>query len=112
MRFNKIALLEYILVAMCAGGGCEYITIAYLSIQSVTGNVKAILMTILNIVPQLLISMPGFTEWIIILVLVLLLFGAKKIPGLAKGLGQATKEFKDAKQGKDDEKTDSKTDDK
>lgn len=61
-------------------------------------------MTILHIEPQLLMSMPGATEWIIILVIVLLLFGAKKIPGLARGIGKATKEFKDAKEGKDDDK--------
>lgn len=34
------------------------------------------------------------THLIIILVLVLLLFGAKKIPELARGLGQGMKEFK------------------
>jgi sec-independent protein translocase protein TatA len=35
-------------------------------------------------------------EWIIILVIVLLLFGPSKLPQLAKGLGQAKKEFKEA----------------
>lgn len=34
-------------------------------------------------------------ELLIILVVVLLLFGAKKLPDLAKSLGQAQKEFKD-----------------
>jgi sec-independent protein translocase protein TatA len=33
---------------------------------------------------------------IIILIIVLLLFGAKKIPELAKGLGKGIREFKDA----------------
>jgi sec-independent protein translocase protein TatA len=37
----------------------------------------------------------GF-EWIIILVIVLLVFGPSKLPQLAKGLGQARKEFKEA----------------
>jgi len=60
-------------------------------------------MALHDIHPLLLISMPGATEWIIILVIVLLLFGAKKLPGLAKGLGQATREFKDAKEGKNDD---------
>ncbi|HSY10173.1 MAG TPA: twin-arginine translocase TatA/TatE family subunit, partial [Candidatus Dormibacteraeota bacterium] len=36
----------------------------------------------------------GGWEWIIVLLAVLLLFGAKKIPELAKGLGTGIKEFK------------------
>lgn len=50
--------------------------------------------------------MPGGAEWIFILLAIILLFGAKKIPDLAKGLGKGMKEFKDAKEGKD-EKTES-----
>lgn len=42
-------------------------------------------------------GMPGPMEMIIILVVVLVLFGAKKIPELARSLGRATKEFKEAK---------------
>ena len=38
----------------------------------------------------------GGWEWVIVLLAVLLLFGAKKIPDLAKGLGQGIKEFKKA----------------
>ena len=38
----------------------------------------------------------GPTELIIILVIVLVLFGARKLPELAKGLGQGLKEFKSA----------------
>ncbi len=38
----------------------------------------------------------GTTEIIIIAVLVLVLFGAKRIPELAKGLGQGIKEFRKA----------------
>jgi sec-independent protein translocase protein TatA len=38
----------------------------------------------------------GGSEIILILVLVLVLFGAKKLPELAKGLGQGIKEFKKA----------------
>jgi sec-independent protein translocase protein TatA len=38
---------------------------------------------------------------IIILAVVLLLFGGKKIPELMKGLGQGIKEFKDASKGED-----------
>jgi len=38
-----------------------------------------------------------------ILVIVLVLFGAKKIPDLAKGLGQGIKEFKKASSDASDE---------
>ncbi|NLD91687.1 MAG: twin-arginine translocase TatA/TatE family subunit [Fibrobacter sp.] len=38
----------------------------------------------------------GATEIILILLVVVLLFGAKKIPELAKGLGNGIKEFKKA----------------
>jgi sec-independent protein translocase protein TatA len=44
----------------------------------------------------LLISMPGGGEWLWIGLAVLLLFGAKKIPELARGLGKGIREFKDA----------------
>lgn len=36
----------------------------------------------------------GPTELIIILVIVVLLFGARKLPELARGLGQSAKEFR------------------
>jgi sec-independent protein translocase protein TatA len=38
----------------------------------------------------------GTSEVLVILVVVLLLFGAKRIPELAKGLGRGIREFKDA----------------
>jgi sec-independent protein translocase protein TatA len=44
----------------------------------------------------LLFGMPGGWEWFIIIFFVLLLFGAKKIPELARGLGRGIREFKDA----------------
>lgn len=40
-------------------------------------------------------SIGGF-EWVIIILVVLLLFGAKRIPDLARGLGQGIKEFRKA----------------
>lgn len=46
----------------------------------------------------------GTTEIIVILVIVLLLFGAKKIPELMKGLGKGVRSFKDGVNGIDDEK--------
>jgi sec-independent protein translocase protein TatA len=47
----------------------------------------------------------GGSEIVIVLVIVLLLFGGKKIPELMKGLGKGVKEFKDASKGEDNEKT-------
>ena len=48
---------------------------------------------------------PGPWQIAIILIVVLLLFGGKKIPELMKGLGSGIKEFKDAsKEGKEDKK--------
>ncbi|WP_240655380.1 Sec-independent protein translocase subunit TatA/TatB [Flammeovirga pectinis] len=47
--------------------------------------------------------MPGGFEWIIIGLVVLLLFGAKRIPELARGLGSGIREFKDAKSQISDE---------
>lgn len=38
----------------------------------------------------------GGTELMLLLLVVLLLFGAKKIPELARGLGRGIREFKDA----------------
>jgi sec-independent protein translocase protein TatA len=38
----------------------------------------------------------GFTEILLILLVVVLLFGGRKIPELMKGLGQGMKEFKKA----------------
>jgi sec-independent protein translocase protein TatA len=45
----------------------------------------------------------GMPEVLVILVIVLVLFGAKKIPELAKGLGQGIKEFKKASNDLQDE---------
>ena len=42
---------------------------------------------------------PVGQELIVILVIVLLLFGGKKIPELMKGLGRGIKDFKDASKG-------------
>jgi sec-independent protein translocase protein TatA len=44
----------------------------------------------------LLFGMPGMGEWILIGLVVLIFFGAKKIPEFAKGLGKGIREFKDA----------------
>ncbi len=43
----------------------------------------------------------GATEWIVIVAVVVLLFGGKKIPELMKGLGGGINEFKKAAKGED-----------
>ncbi len=55
-------------------------------------------------------SAPGGFEWILIILVVVLLFGGKKIPELMRGLGEGMKEFKKAREG-DDKKEDSKKED-
>ena len=46
-----------------------------------------------------LLGMVGYGQIIAIVIIVLLLFGGKKIPELMKGLGSGIKEFKDASKG-------------
>lgn len=48
-------------------------------------------------------GMPGGWEMVVIALVILLLFGAKKLPELAKGLGQGIREFKGAVDGAKDE---------
>jgi len=38
----------------------------------------------------------GLSEWLIIILIFLILFGGKKLPELAQGLGKGIKEFKNA----------------
>ena len=47
--------------------------------------------------PLLAFGAPGMQEMIVIFLIVLLLFGAKKIPELARGVGKGMGEFKKAK---------------
>lgn len=48
--------------------------------------------------------MPKGTEWLIILAVVILLFGARKLPDLARSLGASAKEFrKGIEQGASDD---------
>jgi sec-independent protein translocase protein TatA len=42
-------------------------------------------------------------EWLWILLAIIILFGAKKIPDLMKGIGQGVKEFKNASKGETSE---------
>jgi sec-independent protein translocase protein TatA len=49
----------------------------------------------------ILMEAPGLPELLLILVVIVLLFGGKKIPEVMRGLGQGIKEFKKA--ARDDE---------
>ena len=48
-------------------------------------------------------GMPSMPELLIVLAIVVLLFGAKKIPDLAKGMGKGIKDFKKAIKEDEDE---------
>ncbi len=48
-------------------------------------------------IPLFAFGMPGFQEWVLILLIVLVLFGAKRLPELARGLGQSMNEFRKAR---------------
>ncbi|HTF90950.1 MAG TPA: twin-arginine translocase TatA/TatE family subunit [Planctomycetota bacterium] len=47
----------------------------------------------------------GTTEYIVILLIVVLLFGGSKLPALARSLGSSVTEFKKGMKPADDEKT-------
>lgn len=52
----------------------------------------------------------GPWQVVLILLIVLLLFGGKKLPELMKGLGKGMREFKDATKGEDSSSTPEKRD--
>ena len=60
--------------------------------------------------------MIGWSEYLVIFLVVLLLFGAKRIPEIARSLGKASREFKNARdeitapprEGRDEDKQDPK----
>ena len=48
-------------------------------------------------------GMPGGWEWIIILLIVVIVFGAGKLPKAARSMGEAINEFKDGIKPKDED---------
>jgi sec-independent protein translocase protein TatA len=56
-------------------------------------------MSLFNFHPQVLMGMPNAGELVITLLIIVVLFGGKKIPELAKGLGKGIREFNEAKDG-------------
>lgn len=77
LEYRKISLIHYLYPSSCM-----------------------ISITHLNILPLLL---PHGSEWIIILIVILLLFGGKKIPELMRGLGKGVSSFKQGVQDAKDE---------
>lgn len=53
---------------------------------------------------SILLGVVGPWQIVLIVVVLLLMFGGKKIPELMRGLGQGMKEFKNAKDGLNEEK--------
>ncbi len=66
-----------------------------------------LILFILNIMNSLAVFLGMVSPWqiIVIIAVILLMFGGKKIPELMRGLGSGIKEFKDA--SKEDDKNDS-----
>lgn len=56
-------------------------------------------MSVLSFHPQLLFGMPNAGELVVTLLIVVIFFGGKKIPELARGLGKGIREFNEAKDG-------------
>lgn len=59
-----------------------------------------------DMISVMLLGMFGPTEIVLIVLVVLLLFGGRKIPELMRGLGRGIKEFKDGMSGDETQKDD------
>ncbi|MEK7450121.1 MAG: twin-arginine translocase TatA/TatE family subunit [Planctomycetota bacterium] len=53
------------------------------------------------------LGLPSGSEWFVILIIILIFFGATRLPALAKGLGKSVREFKKGIKEEDDESKDS-----
>ena len=56
----------------------------------------------------ILLGVIGPCQIVLVVAVILLMFGGKKLPELMKGIGQGIREFKDAKDGKNEELPDKK----
>lgn len=57
----------------------------------------------------IILRVPGLWEAIIVLLIVLLIFGGKKIPELMKGMGKGIRNFKEGMNNPDEEEKENKT---
>ena len=73
------------------------------SFLSFTDGAPVLWWKVMNLAYTAFIQGLGGPELLIILAIILLLFGAKKLPELAKGLGKSMKEFKKAAQDVQDD---------
>jgi sec-independent protein translocase protein TatA len=64
----------------------------------------------MNMEAFVLLGMPGWSQILLVVIAILLLFGGKKIPELMCGIGQGMKEFKKATSDDDDGKESDETD--
>jgi sec-independent protein translocase protein TatA len=64
----------------------------------------------MNMEAFVLLGMPGWSQILLVVIAILLLFGGKKIPELMRGIGQGMKEFKKATSDDDDGKESDETD--
>lgn len=62
-------------------------------------------MAVVSLQSEDTMSMPGFGELVIIFLIVLLVFGAGRIPKIAKDLGSGIREFKKSVSGESDNDT-------
>lgn len=60
--------------------------------------------------PAFINLLPGPSELIIILIIVLIIFGPKKLPEMGRAIGQSIRELKKATDDKDDKKDDDSSD--
>ncbi|MBV9464454.1 MAG: twin-arginine translocase TatA/TatE family subunit [Verrucomicrobiae bacterium] len=60
----------------------------------------------------LALGMPSGGEWVVLLIIVVLLFGAKRIPELFRGFGSGVREFKKGLHEEDPPRRDPPSDDK
>jgi sec-independent protein translocase protein TatA len=58
---------------------------------------------VLTLVPSLALFTFGIGEMILVVAVIMLLFGAKKLPALAKGLGQGIRNFRGELKPPDDD---------
>ena len=65
-------------------------------------------MAVVSLQSEDTMSMPGFGELVIIFLIVLLVFGAGRIPKIAKDLGSGIREFKKSVSGESDTDTSAK----
>ncbi|MFC1734909.1 twin-arginine translocase TatA/TatE family subunit [Candidatus Hydrogenedentota bacterium] len=53
--------------------------------------------------------LPGGAEWLIVLLIIMIIFGAGKLPSVLRSMGQGVREFKDASSSNADDSKDEKS---